>query len=67
VVERGTHAELLGAEGLYANLWAVQAGEIDELPEEFVERATQRGARTDASAEGEGEIEVEAGAGADDD
>jgi ATP-binding cassette subfamily B protein len=67
VVERGTHAELLGAEGLYANLWAVQAGEIDELPEEFVERATQRRARTDASAKGEGEIEVEAGAGADDD
>jgi ATP-binding cassette subfamily B protein len=57
VVERGTHAELLGVEGLYANLWAVQAGEIDELPEEFVERATERGARTDASTD---EIEAEA-------
>jgi ATP-binding cassette subfamily B protein len=63
IVERGTHEDLLGAEGLYANLWAVQAGEIDELPEEFVERATQRGARTDASVE----PEVEVGAGADDD
>jgi ATP-binding cassette subfamily B protein len=63
IVERGTHDDLLGAEGLYANLWAVQAGEIDELPEEFVERATQRGARTDASVE----PEVEVGAGADDD
>ncbi|MFB6223819.1 MAG: ABC transporter ATP-binding protein [Haloarcula sp.] len=48
VVERGTHDELLAADGLYANLWAVQAGEIDELPEEFVERAIQRRARTDA-------------------
>jgi ATP-binding cassette subfamily B protein len=53
VVERGTHEDLLGAEGLYANLWAVQAGEIDELPEEFVERATQRVARTDAEGEAE--------------
>jgi ATP-binding cassette subfamily B protein len=48
VVERGTHEELLSADGLYANLWGVQAGEIESLPEEFVERATRRGARTDA-------------------
>ena len=48
VVERGSHTELLAENGLYANLWAVQAGEIDELPEEFVQRAIQRRARTDA-------------------
>ncbi|AQL42459.1 multidrug ABC transporter ATP-binding protein [Halorientalis sp. IM1011] len=48
IVERGTHEELLGENGLYANLWAVQAGEIEELPEEFVERATERRAKTDA-------------------
>jgi len=48
IVERGTHDELLAADGLYANLWAVQAGEIDELPEEFVRRAVERRARTDA-------------------
>jgi ATP-binding cassette subfamily B protein len=48
VVERGTHEELLDEEGLYANLWAVQAGEIDDLPREFVERAARRRARTDA-------------------
>ncbi|WP_096393528.1 ABC transporter ATP-binding protein [Halorubrum trapanicum] len=42
VVERGTHDELLAADGLYAKLWGVQAGEIDELPEEFVERARER-------------------------
>jgi ATP-binding cassette subfamily B protein len=47
VVERGTHENLLAADGLYASLWGVQAGEIEALPEEFVERATRRGARTD--------------------
>ena len=49
VVEQGTHEDLLAEDGLYANLWAVQAGEIDELPEEFVRRATERRARTDAA------------------
>jgi ATP-binding cassette subfamily B protein len=48
IVERGSHEELLEENGLYANLWAVQAGEIDELPNDFVERAIQRRARTDA-------------------
>jgi len=41
IVERGDHAELLAADGLYANLWGVQAGEIEDLPESFVERASQ--------------------------
>jgi ATP-binding cassette subfamily B protein len=47
IVERGTHEELLDNDGLYAHLWGVQAGEIDRLPEEFVERASKRQARTD--------------------
>jgi len=42
VVERGTHDDLLAADGLYAKLWGVQAGEIEELPEEFVDRARER-------------------------
>jgi ATP-binding cassette subfamily B protein len=42
VAERGTHEELIDDGGLYAHLWGVQAGEIDELPEEFVERAAER-------------------------
>ncbi|WP_435361402.1 ABC transporter ATP-binding protein [Haloarchaeobius sp. DFWS5] len=47
IKERGTHEELLGNDDLYAHLWGVQAGEIDELPEEFIERAQQRQARTE--------------------
>lgn len=50
VRERGTHDELIEEEGLYANLWAVQAGEIDELPQEFIERAARRQARTEVEA-----------------
>jgi ATP-binding cassette subfamily B protein len=46
IVERGTHTDLLGADGLYAHLWGVQAGEIEELPETFIQRATQRASQT---------------------
>ncbi|WP_277553183.1 ABC transporter ATP-binding protein [Halobaculum limi] len=46
VVERGGHDELLRDDGLYAKLWGVQAGEIESLPEEFVERARKRQAET---------------------
>jgi ATP-binding cassette subfamily B protein len=46
IVERGTHGDLLAEDGLYAHLWGVQAGEIDQLPEEFIERASRRQART---------------------
>ncbi|UIO98473.1 ABC transporter ATP-binding protein/permease [Halobaculum sp. CBA1158] len=46
VVERGGHEELLAADGLYAKLWGVQAGEIESLPEEFVQRARERQAET---------------------
>ena len=41
VVERGTHEELLDADGLYADLWGVQAGEIESLPAEFRRRARE--------------------------
>jgi ATP-binding cassette subfamily B protein len=51
IVERGTHAELLDNAGLYAHLWGVQAGEIDELPQEFIDRAQQRTARLIEDAE----------------
>jgi ATP-binding cassette subfamily B protein len=42
IVERGTHEDLIASDGLYANLWRVQAGELGDLPEEFVERASER-------------------------
>ena len=51
IVERGSHEDLIGQQGLYANLWGVQAGEIDELPDEFVERAARRQATVDAETE----------------
>jgi len=38
LVEQGTHDNLLEATGLYANLWNVQVGEVDSLPDEFVQR-----------------------------
>ncbi|MEZ3117704.1 ABC transporter ATP-binding protein [Halobaculum sp. MBLA0147] len=38
VAETGTHEELLGADGLYADLWSVQVGEVESLPDGFVER-----------------------------
>lgn len=37
VVERGRHEELLDADGVYSDLWKVQAGEIGSLPDEFQE------------------------------
>jgi ATP-binding cassette subfamily B protein len=42
LVEQGSHEELLAADGLYANLWRVQVGEVDALPQEFVERTAER-------------------------
>jgi len=51
IVERGTHEELLDNDGLYAHLWGVQAGEIDELPQEFIERAQRRQARVEADGD----------------
>ncbi|OVE85082.1 ABC transporter ATP-binding protein [Natronolimnobius baerhuensis] len=47
IVERGSHEQLLANGGLYSHLWGVQAGEIDELPQEFIERAQRRQARTE--------------------
>jgi ATP-binding cassette subfamily B protein len=48
VVERGTHEDLLAEDGLYATLWAVQVGDIDDLPEEFLRRASRRANQSDA-------------------
>jgi ATP-binding cassette subfamily B protein len=38
LVEEGTHEELLKTEDLYATLWQVQVGEVDALPDSFLER-----------------------------
>lgn len=42
IVERGPHDDLLAANGLYANLWRVQVGEINSLPDGFLEEAAAR-------------------------
>ena len=41
IVERGDHESLLDEDGIYANLWSVQLGEVDALPDDFLERATR--------------------------
>jgi ATP-binding cassette subfamily B protein len=41
IVERGTHERLIDGDGLYANLWRVQVGEMEALPEAFVERSLE--------------------------
>ncbi|RCU44459.1 ABC transporter ATP-binding protein [Haloplanus salinus] len=42
VTEDGTHEALLETEGLYANFWRVQTGDIASLPRAFIERALRR-------------------------
>ncbi|WP_324759694.1 ABC transporter ATP-binding protein [Haloarcula sp. GH36] len=42
IVEDGSHEELLRADELYANLWRVQVGDIQSLPQEFLDRALER-------------------------
>ncbi|MFC6787137.1 ABC transporter ATP-binding protein [Halobaculum halobium] len=42
VVDDGSHEDLLCADGLYANLWRVQVGDVQSLPAEFLERALER-------------------------
>ncbi|OVE84905.1 ABC transporter ATP-binding protein [Natronolimnobius baerhuensis] len=42
IVERGTHDELVEQDGLYADLWRVQVGDLEAVSEAFLERARAR-------------------------
>lgn len=33
ILERGTHDELLGANGLYSNLWNIHVGDVESIPD----------------------------------
>lgn len=55
IVETGDHEELLEIDGLYADLWKVQAGEIDKVSEEFIRKASERRAELDYDPEDEEE------------
>jgi len=46
IIERGSHDDLLNTDGMYAHLWQVQTGRLDDLPKEFVERAAARAAQS---------------------
>ena len=41
IVERGDHEQLIEQDGLYANLWHVQVGEMDALPDSFLRRTLE--------------------------
>ena len=47
VAERGSHDDLLAADGLYANLWRIQAGDLEAVPRSFLEDAVRRRAEVD--------------------
>ena len=51
VVEQGAHRELLAENGLYANLWRVQAGDFEDLPDSFFEAAIARRAAIEGGGE----------------
>lgn len=38
IVETGSHERLLDADGLYADLWRVQVGDLDALPDRFIQQ-----------------------------
>ncbi|MEY7851847.1 ABC transporter ATP-binding protein [Natrarchaeobius sp. A-rgal3] len=42
IVERGTRDELVAQDGLYADLWRVQVGDLEAVSEAFLERARAR-------------------------
>ena len=59
VAERGAHGELLDLDGLYANLWRIQAGDLEAVPRSFLEDAVRRRSEVDLDVDVQGHADVE--------